>query len=66
VKTEICKLLPTDEFNPYDLAMALELPLKAVQNALAELEREEKIKLKGDALQSETIGDLYIELNPQK
>jgi len=46
--------------------MALELPLKAVQNALAELEREEKIKLKGDALQSETIGDLYIELNPQK
>ena len=64
VKTEILSLLPTDEFNPYDLAMALELPLEAVISALAELEREKKIKPLGDALRSETIGDLCIELNP--
>lgn len=38
VKTEILSLLPTDELNPYDLAMALSLPLKAVIEALAELE----------------------------
>ena len=50
------------EFNPYDLAMALELPLKAVISALAELEREQKIKPLGDGLRSETIGDLCIEL----
>ena len=62
VKTEILSLLPTDEFNPYDLAMALELPLKAVISALAELEREQKIKPLGDGLRSETIGDLCIEL----
>lgn len=66
VKTEILSRLPTDEWNPYDLAMALSLPLKAVIEALAELESEEKIKPLGDALRSESIGDLYIELNPQK
>ena len=66
-KKEILSLLatePEDEFNPYDLAMALELPLEAVIEALAELEREKKIKPLGDALRSETIGDLSIELNP--
>jgi hypothetical protein len=36
VKTEILSLLPTDELNPYDLAMALELPLTVVIEALAE------------------------------
>jgi hypothetical protein len=64
-KKEILSLLatePEDEFNPYDLAMALELPLKAVISALAGLESEQKIKPLGDALQSETIGDLCIEL----
>ena len=64
-KKEILSLLATerpDEFNPYDLAMALELPLEAVISALAGLESEQKIKPLGDGLQSETIGDLCIEL----
>ena len=64
-KKEILSLLATErpsEFNPYDLAMALSLPLEAVICALVELESEEKIKPLGDAFQSDTIGDLCIEL----
>ena len=63
-KRKILALLPTDEFNPYDLAMALSLPLEAVIEALVELEGEKKIKPISEVLRSGMIGDLSIELNP--
>lgn len=63
-KRETLTELLTDALNPYDLAMALEIPLEDAIAALLELEREKKIKAISEALRRGVIGDLSIELNP--
>lgn len=53
-----------DALNPYDLAMALEIPLPDTVEALLELESEQKIKPISDALGTVFMGAIPISRNP--
>jgi hypothetical protein len=63
-KRETLTELLTDALNPYDIAMALEIPLEDAIEALVLLEREKKILPISEALRRGDLGDLIIELIP--